>query len=62
LLTGQSNDLLAELTDCPNGQRWAEHYIRAEQHCSPGLITAAAPHIDRTRKHPPDGSRPAQTG
>jgi hypothetical protein len=31
VLNGQPSDLLAELTDGTNGQRWAAHFIRAEQ-------------------------------
>ncbi|XVQ14528.1 hypothetical protein ACQP1W_18965 [Spirillospora sp. CA-255316] len=52
VLTGQASDLLAELTDSPNAQRWAQHFIRAEQRCSPGLITAAEPHVARYRTWP----------
>ncbi|MEV0810255.1 hypothetical protein [Micromonospora sp. NPDC050200] len=62
VLTGQASELLAELSDGPNGQRWAEHFIRAEQHCSPGLKTAAEPHVARYRKWPPIGRGSARTG
>ena len=53
------DELLGELTDGPDGRRWAEHFIRAETHCSPGLVVAAAPHVARYRKRPPNGSVPA---
>jgi hypothetical protein len=60
ILTGHHNDLLGELTDGPDGQRWAEHFIHAEPYCSPGLVAAAAPHVARYRKPPPNGRLPAK--
>lgn len=58
ILAGHHQDLLAELIDGPDGQRWAEHFIRAERYCSPGLATAAAPHVARYRKRPANGRLP----
>ncbi len=60
ILAGHRHDVLCELTDGPDGQRWAEHFIRAELHCSPGLVAAAAPHVARYRKRPPNGRLPAK--
>ena len=60
ILAGHHHDALGELTDGPDGQRWAEHFIRAELHCSPGLVAAAAPHVARYRKRPPNGRLPAK--
>jgi hypothetical protein len=70
ILTGQSNvpGLLGALTDGPDGRRWATHFIRAEAHCSPGLVDAIASHVARYRSRRPsippsaDRSRPARTG
>ncbi|GAA4259300.1 hypothetical protein [Dactylosporangium darangshiense] len=49
--------LLGALTDGPDGRRWAAHFIRAEAHCSPGLVAAIAPHIARYRSRPPGTRR-----
>jgi TniQ len=62
ILTGDHHDLLGDLTDGPDGQRWSEHFIRAEPYCSPGLVAIAAPHVARYRRRLPNGRLPAKPG
>ncbi|BCY10949.1 TniQ family protein [Actinoplanes sp. L3-i22] len=42
-------DVLGDLIIGTTGRRWASHFLRAEQYCSPGMVAAIAPYVAALR-------------